>query len=151
MKFIHYVDPDVVQPLYNVNDIEYESSGLKNHVKLNNLGVCFFSPIKHGILTGKYDAVPNFPKGDFRKTVKEFKNIDFIRKMKTNREKIEARFPHIKHEAIMHALLGAILYDNPTGCALLGQRNEDQAISAGKLGKEMSKEDAIWVLSLYRS
>jgi hypothetical protein len=51
----------------------------------------------------------------------------------------------------MHALLGAILYDNPTGCALLGQRNKDQAVSAGKLGKEISKEDAIWVLSLYRS
>ncbi len=61
--------------------------------------------------------------------------------MKINRKKIEARFPHIKNEAIMHALLGAILYDNPTGCALLGQRNEDQAVSAGKLGKEISKED----------
>ena len=151
MKFINRINPDVVQPLYNVNDIEYELSGLKNYVKINNLGVCFFSPIKHGILTGKYDAVPNFPKGDFRKTVKEFKNTDFIKKMKTNREKIEARFPQIKNEAIMHALIGAILHDNPTGCALLGQRNEDQAISAGKLGKEMSKEDAIWVLSLYRS
>ena len=128
-----------------------ELSGLKNYVKLNNLGVCFFSPIKHGILTGKYNTVPDFPKGDFRKNVKEFKDISFIKKMKLNREKIEARFPNIKTEAIMHALLGAILYDNPTGCALLGQRNEDQAISASKLGKEMSKEDAIWVLSLYRS
>ena len=150
MKFINYVDPDVVQPLYNVNDIEYEYSGLKDYVKSNNLGVCFFSPIKHGLLTGKYDSVPNFPKGDFRKTVKEFKNIDFIKKMKNNREKIIARFPHIKNEAIMHALIGAILYDNPTGCALLGQRNEGQATSAGRLGKEISKEDAIWVLSLYR-
>ena len=151
MKFINHVNPDVIQPLYNVNDIQYELSGLKSYVKLNNLGVCFFSPIKHGILTGKYNTVPDFPKGDFRKNVKEFKDIDFIKKMKLNREKIEARFPNIKTEAIMHALLGAILYDNPTGCALLGQRNENQAISASKLGKEMSKEDAIWVLSLYRS
>ena len=151
MKFINHVNPDVIQPLYNVNDIQYELSGLKSYVKLNNLGVCFFSPIKHGILTGKYNTVPDFPKGDFRKNVKEFKDIDFIKKMKLNREKIEARFPNIETEAIMHALLGAILYDNPTGCALLGQRNENQAISASKLGKEMSKEDAIWVLSLYRS
>tara|TARA_A100001011_G_C14207557_1_gene798491 strand:+ start:48 stop:1013 length:966 start_codon:yes stop_codon:yes gene_type:complete len=150
IKFIDHVDPDVVQPLYNVHDIDYELSDLKNHVKSNNLGVCFFSPIKHGILTGKYNNVPNFPKGDFRKTVKEFKNIDFIKKMKINKEKIEARFPNIKESAIMHALLGAILYDNPTSCALLGQRNESQAISAGSLGKELSKDDALWVLSLYR-
>ena len=33
----------------------------------------------------------------------------------------------------------------------LGQRNEGQAVSAGKLGKEMSKVDAMWVLSLYRT
>ena len=151
MKFIDHVNPDVVQPLYNVNDIDYELSGLKSYVKLNNLGVCFFSPIKHGILTGKYGAVPEFPKGDFRKNVKEFKNIDFIKKMKINRAKIEARFPVLKEKAIMHALLGAILYDNPTGCALLGQRNEAQATSAGSLGNEMSKKDAQWILSLYRN
>ena len=61
MKFINHVNPDVIQPLYNVNDIQYELSGLKSYVKLNNLGVCFFSPIKHGILTGKYNTVPDFP------------------------------------------------------------------------------------------
>ena len=144
------VNPDVVQPLYNVYDIEYVTSGLKDHVKKNNIGVCYFSPIKHGILTGKYNQVKEFPKGDFRRNVSEFKNIDFINKMKSNKEKIKARFSDMNFDPVLHALLGAILYDNPTACALLGQRNEKQAATAGQLGKRLSKEDALWVLSLYK-
>jgi len=50
MKYIDIVDPDVVQPLYNVYDIEYDTSGLKDHITTNNLGVCFFSPIKHNLI-----------------------------------------------------------------------------------------------------
>ena len=151
MKFIDSVNPDVVQTLYNVYDIEYETSGLKNYVKANNLGVCFFSPIKHGILTGKYVSIIDFPKGDFRKTVKEFRDIDFIKKMQLNRQKIEERFPHFGANAIMHALLGSILFDNPTGCALLGQRNESQASAAGGLDKMLTEEEASWILSLYKN
>ena len=144
------VTPDVVQPLYNVYDTKYVTSGLKQHVKSNNIGVCYFSPIKHGILTGKYDQVKEFPKGDFRRNVKEFKNTDFINKMKSNKEKIKNRFSNTNYDPVLHALLGAILYDNPTACVLLGQRNDKQATAAGQLGKKLSKEDALWVLSLYK-
>ena len=151
MKFVEVVNPDVVQTLYNVYDTEYETSGLKNYVKANNLGVCFFSPIKHGILTGKYNSIINFEKGDFRKTVKEFGDIKFIKKMQLNRKKIEEKFPRFGDNAIMHALLGSILFDNPTGCALLGQRNENQASTAGELCKKLSKDEASWILSLYKN
>lgn len=151
MKFVEVVNPDVVQTLYNVYDTEYETSGLKNYVKANNLGVCFFSPIKHGILTGKYNSIINFEKGDFRKTVKEFGDIKFIKKMQLNRKKIEEKFPRFGDNAVMHALLGSILFDNPTGCALLGQRNENQASTAGELCKKLSKDEASWILSLYKN
>jgi aryl-alcohol dehydrogenase-like predicted oxidoreductase len=151
MKFIKFVNPDVIQTLYNVFDVEYETSGLKDYVKTNNLGVCFFSPIKHGILTGKYDSITDFPKGDFRKSVKEFQDIDFIKKMQINRKKIEEKFSRFGDNAIMHALLGSILFDNPTGCALLGQRNESQAVAAGELIEKLTKEEASWVFSLYRN
>jgi aryl-alcohol dehydrogenase-like predicted oxidoreductase len=151
MKFIKLVNPDVIQTLYNVFDIGYETSGLKDYVKTNNLGVCFFSPIKHGILTGKYDSITDFPKGDFRKSVKEFQDIGFIKKMQINRKKIEEKFSRFENNAIMHALLGSILFDNPTGCALLGQRNESQAAAAGELSERITKEEASWVFSLYRS
>ena len=151
MKYIDIVDPDVVQPLYNVYDIEYETSGLKDHITKNNLGVCFFSPIKHGILTGKYNSIPDFPKGDFRRSVKEFKDMEFIKKMKKNRKKIESKFPSFGKDAIMQSLLGAVLFDNPTACVLLGQRNKMQAEIAGRLGKPITKEDCLWILSLYRN
>jgi len=151
LMFIKKVDPDVVQPLYNVYDTEYETSGLKEYAKSNNIGVCYFSPIKHGILTGKYDSIVEFPDGDFRKNVKEFKDIDFINRMKSNKKEIENKFLDLHENPILHALLGAILYDNPTACALLGQRNEKQASAAGLLGKNLTKEEALWVLSLYKN
>ena len=91
-----------------------------------------------------------FPKGDFRRNVKEFKNAGFIDKMKLNKEKIINRFTNTNYDPVLHALLGAILYDNPTACALLGQRNDKQATAAGQLGKRLSEEDALWVLSLYK-
>ena len=150
LELMDIVTPDVVQPLYNVYDTEYVTSGLKQHVKSNNIGVCYFSPIKHGILTGKYDQVKKFPKGDFRRNVKEFKNADFIDKMKSNKEKIKNRFSNTSYDPVLHALLGAILYDNPTACALLGQRNDKQATAAGQLGEKLSEKDALWVLSLYK-
>ena len=151
LKFIKTVDPDVVQPLYNVYDTEYVTSGLKEYIKSNNIGACYFSPIKHGILTGKYDVTPEFPDGDFRKNVKEFKDINFIHKMKSNKKQIEKKFSNITENPILHALLGAILYDNPTSCALLGQRNEKQASDAGLLGQDLTKEEANWVLALYKN
>ncbi len=70
--------------------------------------------------------------------------------MKENKKKIEAKFSKTNSDPILHALLGAILHDNPTACVLLGQRNEQQASVAGKLGHILNKKDAEWVLSLYR-
>ena len=150
LKFIDKIKPDVIQPLYNVYDTEYVSSGLKKHVKKNNIGVCYFSPIKHGLLTGKYKNIPDFPEGDFRRTVKEFKNIDFIKQMSINKKKIESRFSNISEQPVIHAIIGAILFDNPTACALLGQRNQKQVDFASTLGNILNKEDAEWVLSLYK-
>jgi len=71
--------------------------------------------------------------------------------MKSNKEKIEKKFLDLHENPILHALLGAILHDNPTSCALLGQRNEKQASAAGLLGKDLTKEEALWVLSLYKN
>jgi len=52
MKFIERADPDAVQPYRNVIDDDYESSGLKAWVESHDLGVAFFSPLKHGLLLG---------------------------------------------------------------------------------------------------
>ena len=149
LKFIEIVKPDVIQPLYNVYDRDYIISGLNNYVNDNNIGVCYFSPIKHGLLTGKYESIPIFPKGDFRENVKEFKNSDFINKMQTNKIKLEEKFSPISKEPVLHGLTSSILFDNPTACVLLGQRNQQQVICASKLGQPMSKKESEWVFSLY--
>ena len=70
--------------------------------------------------------------------------------MKENKKRIEARFSKTNSDPILYALLGAILYDNPTACVLLGQRNEQQASVAGNLGNILNEKDAEWVLSLYK-
>ena len=70
--------------------------------------------------------------------------------MKEYKKRIEARFSKTNSDPVLHALLGAILHDNPTACVLLGQRNEQQASVAGNLGNILNEKDAEWVLSLYK-
>lgn len=148
MKYIGRVNPDVIQPYRNVMDDTYASSGLKDYVDSNNLGICFFSPIKHGLLTGKYTAPANFESGDFRTTVKDFADQTLIDKMQTNKVKLEGRFSD-HPQPVMHGLVDALLTDASTGCVLLGQRNEEQVEAASQLGEPLSDEDAKWVKSLY--
>lgn len=148
MTFIDRVNPDVVQPYRNVADDTYESSGLKNWIESNNIGICFFSPIKHGLLTGKYDKPPVFEKSDFRSSIQDFQNSELIEKIKINRSRLEERFSD-HSSPLMHGLVDALLTDVPTGCVLLGQRNESQVQAASLLGDALSVEDSVWVKSLY--
>ncbi|MEE8436993.1 MAG: aldo/keto reductase [Candidatus Neomarinimicrobiota bacterium] len=148
LNFIKAADPDVIQPYRNVMDDNYLSSGLKDYVEKNNLGVCFFSPLKHGLLTGKYTEVPKFEKGDFRQTIKAFKKPDLIKKMQVNKALLENHFaPH--PEPVLRGLVDALLTNVSGGCVLLGQRNLKQVKSAAALGQDLSQEDAAWVGELY--
>ena len=149
MRYIYKVNPDVVQPYRNVMDNSYESSGLKDYIDTNNVGVCFFSPIKHGLLTGKYKNPPKFKEGDYRRNVEAFNSQEIIDRLLENKSKLESKF-HNHLQPVMHGLIAPLLQDAPTGCVLLGQRNEDQALSASELGESISKEDARWVKKLYK-
>ena len=149
MQYIDRVSPDVVQPYRNVMDDSYEISGLKNYIDSNNVGVCFFSPIKHGLLTGKYKMPPKFKDGDYRKNVEAFNNQETIDLLLMNKEKLSDRFSN-HSQPVMHGLISPILEDAPTGCVLLGQRNEEQVVKASQLGGFISKEDAEWVKKLYK-
>ena len=150
MGYIHKVNPEVVQPYRNVMDSSYESSGLKEYIDSNNTGVCFFSPIKHGLLTGKYKSPPKFKKGDYRRNVEAFNSQEIIDKLLENRTKLEDRFKE-HPQPVMHGLIAPLLEDAPTGCVLLGQRNIDQVIRASELGGIISKEDARWVKGIYKA
>ena len=149
MRYIYKVKPDVVQPYRNVMDNSYESSGLKDYIDTNNVGVCFFSPIKHGLLTGKYKSPPKFKEGDYRRNVEAFNSQEIIDRLLENKSKLESKF-HNHLQPVMHGLIAPLLQDAPTGCVLLGQRNEDQVLRASELGESISKEDARWVKKLYK-
>jgi len=149
MQFIDRVDPDVIQPYRNVRDDYHAQSGLKSWVEKNDAGVCFFSPIKHGLLTGKYDKPVLFPEGDFRRGVDDFTDPKIIDQMKQNRLLLEERFSSHQN-SVMHGLVDSLLTDSPSGCVLLGQRNASQVKAAATLGEPLTKEDAGWVSDLYR-
>ncbi len=149
MKYIERVDPDAVQPYRSVFDDMHHSSGLKDWIEDNNIGVCFFSPLKHGLLTGKYAEPATFPDGDFRQNVNEFGDADVIQRMLENKVVLEKKFKD-HPQPVIHGVVDALLTDAPTGCILLGQRNVDQVNAAAELGEALSEEDSRFVKDLYR-
>jgi aryl-alcohol dehydrogenase-like predicted oxidoreductase len=150
MRFIARVDPDAVQPLRNLVDDDYEPSGLKAWVDQHDLGVEFFSPLKHGLLLGKYDAPKTFPEGDFRANVSQFSDPAFIARMRRARQAVTKRFPD-HPEPVLYALTGALLSGNPTATVLLGMRNPKQVEAASRTGEPLPPEDVAWVQSVYRT
>lgn len=149
LKFIERVDPDAVQPNRNVVDDTHESSGLRKYVADHDLGVAFFSPIKQGLLLGKYDPPVDFPEGDVRSRIDAFKDPKFIDRMKNARRALEERFRG-HEEPVLHGVIGALLSDSPTGTVLLGQRNPRQVEAASKVGDVLSDEDLSFVRAAYR-
>jgi len=149
MKFIARVDPDVLQPYLILLDDDYESSGLKTWVDAHDLGVAFFSPLKHGLLLGKYDAPQTFGEGDFRSGVADFRDPEIIERMKRAAAAMRERFA-AHPEPVLHAATGALLAGNPTATVLLGQRNPRQVEAASKIGEALSTEEAAWVRDVYR-
>lgn len=150
MRFIERVDPDVVQPYRNLVDDDYESSGLRQWVDAHDLGVAFFSPLKHGLLLGKYDQPAEFGEGDFRSSIADFRNAEAITRYKRAAAAVRVRFGAQHEEPVLHAVIGALLTGNTTACVLLGQRNAKQVAAAAAVGDALSEEDAQWVRDQYR-
>ena len=122
MQYIKKCDPDMIQPYRNVMDDDYKASGLKEHVDENNLGVCFFSPLKHGLLTGKYNSPPVFERGDHRSKIRDFLDSKVLETMRKNKRLLEKRFSQCL-SPVAFGIVNALFNDSPTGCVLLGQRN----------------------------
>lgn len=148
VKYADRCDPDVIQPYRNLMDDSYRSSGLKALIDKKNLGVCFFSPIKHGLLTGKYKQAAEFDPGDFRGNINDFSNQTILDTMSINKAKLEKRF-YEHPNPVMHGIVDALFTDAPTGCALLGQRNLAQVEAAATLGELLNEDESAWVKSLY--
>ncbi|MEM6455130.1 MAG: aldo/keto reductase [Acidobacteriota bacterium] len=148
VRFADRVDPDVVQCYRNVVDDSYESSGLKSWVEAHDAGVAFFSPIKHGLLLGGFVGPVTFGVGDHRNTIPDFRDYGLITRLQTCRREMIERFDH-HAEPVLHGLIGALLSDADTGCALLGARRADHAHAACKIGETLDEDDARFVRRLY--
>ena len=148
VRVIDRVNPDVVQPYRNLVDDDYESSGLKAWVDAHDLGVAFFSPLKHGLLLGKYDHPVEYGEGDFRSNVADFRDPAAIERYKRAAAAMRERFGAFP-EPVLHAVTGALLAGNPTACVLLGQRNPRQVEAAAAVGAALTAEEAGWVRGQY--
>ena len=149
MRVIARVEPDVVQPYRNLLDDDYASSGLKAWVEAHDVGVAFFSPLRHGLLLGKYDEPTTFPEGDFRSNDPAFQNAALLDDLRRAADALRERFGGTCAAPVLHGVLGPLTEDAPGGCVLLGQRNPSQVEAAAAVGGAMSAADAAWVRSLY--
>lgn len=147
---VERVDPDVVQIYRNVRDDAYVSSGLAEKVTARDLGAVFFSPLRHGLLTGKYDRPTTFPEGDFRRNVPDFNDPEVLAGIRRATAAISERFSG-HPEPVLHALLGAILDDAPSACAIVGLRNPEQVRAAAQVGDALGAEDRDWVRSVFEA
>jgi myo-inositol catabolism protein IolS len=148
-KFAPRADPDVVQVFRCVVHNEYVESGLNDYVDEQDVGAVFFSPLRHGLLLGKYTESTEFPEGDFRRNIAAFQEEDILAKLSQYAEVLRERFPS-HPEPILYALLGALLTDSSTGSALVGMRSSEQVLAAATVGEALSCVERDAVLELYR-
>ncbi len=150
MRVIERVDPDVVQPYRNVTRDTFMSSGLAGHCRRHDVGVAFFSPIRHGLLLGKYSSPQKFPHGDVRNSDTAFSDQHVLNRLAENARTLRQRFGDRSAEPVLAALLATCLSDCDTGVVLLGQRNVAQVEAAARAaGLRPSDEELAWVRSLY--
>ncbi|MEZ4265564.1 MAG: aldo/keto reductase [Myxococcota bacterium] len=141
------VDPDAVQPYGNVVTSGYRDSGLADLVAERDLGVAFFSPIRHGLLLGKYDTPQTFPAGDYRANDAWFADADILARLRAHRDALAARIQG--PQPVLRGLVGALLAESPSACVLLGQRNPAQVAAAAAASAPLSPELAAWVWDTY--
>jgi aryl-alcohol dehydrogenase-like predicted oxidoreductase len=150
MRVIERVDPDVVQPYRNLLSDAYMSSGLSAWVAQHDIGAAFFSPLRHGLLLGKYEQATTFPEGDFRSSDAGFQDQALITALRQNADRLKSRFPE-HAQPVIFGLVAPMLADGPNACVLLGQRNSYQVRAAASVAQSMSPEDAQWVRGIYES
>jgi len=151
MRFIAQVDPDVVQPYRNVSDAQWETSGLAQWCVEHDCGAAFFSPLRHGVLLGKYSAPTTFAEGDYRNNDEAFRDQALLDRLVANRDRLQERFGSSYAEPVLGGLLAAITADATNACVLLGQRNARQVAAAARAASlVMSASEAAEVRAWYQ-
>jgi len=150
MRVIHQVAPDVVQPYRNLTHDDVHPSGLHAYCDRHDVGLVYFSPIRHGLLLGKYATPTTFTRGDFRNSDAAFRDAAVLNRLMQNALSLRARFADRSPEPVLAALIAPILRDSPAACTLLGMRNPAQVEAAARAATlDLDDEEVAWVRSLY--
>ena len=150
-KFADRVDPDVVQVFRTVAEDAFVTSGLQPWVHDRDVGSVFFSPLRHGLLLGKYSSPVTFPAGDFRSGVDGFQDGETIARLQEKRRLVEERFSD-RPEPMLYGLLAPLIHDTRGGCVIVGQRSPEQVEHCHRVADvDISETDVEWVRSLYQS
>lgn len=142
------VQPDVVQGYRNLCHDTYASSGLQAWVEEHDAGAVFFSPLRHGLLLGKYIAPPGFGRGDFRENVEAFEDAALLDRLRALREEVTARLGD-GTGAMVRALAMSLLADAAGTCALVGMRTPAQVDDAAAACRRLDRDDADWLRAAY--
>ena len=148
-NYARTVEPDVVQVYRSVLNDSYRASGLADWVDANDAGVCFFSPLQHGLLLGGYDRPPEFERGDHRSRRPEFQDVELLARLRRCREAVLARFPQ-RPQALLDVLIASVVTDVPTACALVGMRQQRHAAAAAEIDIRFTAAEIDWVRRIYR-
>jgi len=148
-RVIHRVEPDVVQPFRCMLYDSLSHEPLREAVESLDSGLAFFSPLRHGLLLGKYEEPTTFEEGDFRSNVEGFTDPEILDGVRQRAEKLQERFGQ-KTSAVIRGLTGTLLEDAPTSCALVGLRNVKQVEMAQEAAEALTSEEAAWVRDLYK-
>jgi len=149
VRYADRVQPQAVQAYRNVVDDTYAVSGLQDWVEAHDVGVAFFSPLKHGLLLGELEGPVTFGAGDHRNAIPEFRDFALLRRLRQCRHQLQQRFADYR-EPVLHGLVGALLADSPNACVLLGQRQPQQVRAAGRVGEPLTAEELTWVRQIYQ-
>ncbi|MCZ6506505.1 MAG: aldo/keto reductase [Acidobacteria bacterium] len=148
-RYAPVVEPDVVQVYRSLLHDPYHESGLADWVAVHGAGVCFFSPLQHGLLLGKYRKPPELDPGDHRSGRPEFRDADLLARLRRCRRAVEVRFVE-RAQPLLDALLTPLVADVPGACVLVGMRRPEHAEAAAEVCADLSAADIDWVRRLYR-
>lgn len=149
LRYVERIRPDVVQFPRNVIEDDYGESGLRTWIEKNDAAVAFSSPLKHGLLLGKFEGPVTFGAGDHRNKVREFRDFGLISRLRSCRREMAKRFAG-RPDSALFGLVGSLLSDAPSGCVLLGQHRPEQVEDAAAAGDPLEEGDSQWVRRLYR-
>ncbi len=130
---------DSLQPPYHLFKREIENDVL-DHCRRHGIGVLVYGPLAHGLLTGKFDAEPEFAADDWRASSSVFQGDDFRGNVGIVKEL--ARFAAERGLTVTQLAVAWTLANPAVDCAIVGVRTPDHIEGTAPAGDiDLAEED----------